>query len=65
MKMSGGPASVNFKIILLIIALAIAGGTLYYTQNLVSKLQARERNIVELYAKGFEYIANTTSPKSI
>ncbi len=63
MKMSGGPASVNFKIILLIIALAIAGGTLYYTQNLVSKLQERERSIVELYAKGFEYIANTTSPE--
>ena len=62
MKMSGGPASVNFKIILLVIALAIAGGTLYYTQTLVTKLQQRERNIVELYAKGIEYVANTTSP---
>jgi signal transduction histidine kinase len=62
MKMSGGPASVNFKILLLIIALAIAGGTLYYTQSLVTKLQQRERNIVELYAKGIQYIANTTSP---
>ena len=61
MKMSGGPASVNFKIILLIIALAIAGGTLYYTQNLVEKLQKRERNIVELYAKGIEYVANSSS----
>jgi len=61
MKMSGGPASVNFKIILLIIALAIAGGTLYYTQRLVKKLQDRERSIVELYAKGIEYIANSSS----
>ncbi len=61
MKMSGGPASVNFKIILLLIALVIAGGTLYYTQNLVSKLQKRERNIVELYAKGIEYLANSNS----
>ena len=59
--MSGGPASVNFKIILLIIAFTIAGGTLYYTQNLVQKLQKRERNIVELYAKGIEYIANSSS----
>ena len=59
MKMSGGPASVNFKIILLIIALAIAGGTLYYTQNLVRKLQERERSIVELYASGFEYIGKS------
>lgn len=61
MKMSGGPASVNFKIILLLIALAIAGGTLYYTQSLVTKLQERERSIVELYAKGIEYVANSSS----
>ncbi len=61
MKMSGGPASVNFKIILLIIALTIAGGTLYYTQNLVEKLQNRERSIVELYAKGIEYVANSSA----
>lgn len=59
MKMSGGPASVNFKIFLLLIALVIAGGTLYYTQKLVTKLQQRERNIVELYASGFEYIAKS------
>jgi len=59
--MSGGPASVNFKVILLIIALTIAGGTLYYTQNLVEKLQNRERSIVELYAKGLEYIGNSSS----
>lgn len=62
MKMSGGPASVNFKIFLLIIALAIAGGTLYYTQKLVTKLQERERNILELYASGLEYIANSDNP---
>ncbi len=62
MKMSGGPASVNLKIILLFIALVIAGGTLYYTQSLVTKLQEKERQIVELYAKGIEYIANTTNP---
>lgn len=62
MKMSGGPASTNIKILLLIMALLIAGGTLYYTQNLVQKLQERERQIVELYAKGIEYVANTNSP---
>ena len=61
MKMSGGPASVNVKIILLLIALIIAVGTLYYTQALVSKLQQREREIVKLYAKGLEYLANSTS----
>ena len=61
MKMSGGPASINFKIFLLIVALAIAAGTLYYTQKLVTKLQERERKIVELYAKGIEHIANSES----
>jgi signal transduction histidine kinase len=62
MKMSGGPASVNFKLFLLFIALLLAVGTLYYTQSLVEKLQQKERQIVDLYAKGFEYIANTTNP---
>ncbi len=60
MKMSGGPASVNFKVFLLIIAILIAAGTLFYTQNLVQKLQEKEKEIVQLYARGIEYIANTT-----
>ncbi len=55
MKMSGGPGSVNIKIILLIIAALITIGTLYYTQTLVDRLQEKERQIVELYAKGIEY----------
>ncbi len=61
MKMSGGPASINIKITLIIIAVFIAGGTLYYTQKLVQKLQTKERQIVQLYAKGIQYVANTTS----
>lgn len=60
--MSGGPASVRIKIVLMIIAVGIAIGTLYYTQTLVTKLQEKERQIVELYAKGIEYLANTTNP---
>lgn len=62
MKMSGGPASVNLKIFLIVFALIIAFGTLYYTNQLVVKLQEKERQIVELYAKGIEYIANTDNP---
>lgn len=61
MKMSGGPASVNLKIILILFALAIAGGTLYYTQTLVKKLQEREREVVQLYANALEYLASSTS----
>ncbi len=60
MKMSGGPATINIKVTLLLVAILIAVGTLYYTQNLVKKLQEKERQIVELYASGIEYIANTT-----
>ncbi len=61
MKMSGGPRSFNIKIALLIIAIGIAGGTLFYTQNLVQQLQTNERNILQLYARGIEYVANTSS----
>ncbi len=63
MKMSGGPASVNIKIALVVLGIAIAGGTLFFTNNLVQKLQEREKQIAELFAKGLEYIAdpNTNS----
>jgi anti-sigma regulatory factor (Ser/Thr protein kinase) len=64
MKMSAGPTSLRIKITLLIIALLIAGGTLFYTQNLVSKLQEKERQIVQLYAKSIEYVANSYSQDS-
>ncbi|GMU85568.1 MAG: two-component sensor histidine kinase [Ignavibacteriales bacterium] len=63
-KMSGGPASANIKIILLTIAIAIGGGTLLYTSDLVSKLQQKEREIVQLYARGMEHIANASSENS-
>lgn len=62
MKMSGGPASVNIKFALFIIATLIAGATLIYTQDLVSRLQVKERQMVELYARGIEYIANKSAP---
>jgi signal transduction histidine kinase len=64
MKMSGGPASINIKILLLFVAILIAAGTLLYTQSLVQKLQHKEKQIVELYARGIEYIANTSEPGS-
>ncbi len=61
MKMSGGPGSFKLKAILLIFAVLIAGGTLIYTQHLVQQLQSKERQIVQLYARGLKYIANTAS----
>ena len=64
MKMSKGPTSLRIKVSLLIIALIIASGTLYYTQNLVTKLQEKERQIVQLYAKSIEYVANSFNQDS-
>lgn len=61
MKLMGGPASLNIKLTLLIIAIVIAVATLLYTQSLVSRLQEREREIVGLYAKSFNYITSSSS----
>lgn len=64
MKMSGGPASMNLKLALIVIGASIAFGTLFYTQNLVGRLQEREKEIVKLYASSLEYVANTEVPNS-
>jgi len=64
MRMSGGPASVNIKIFLITIALAIGAGTLLYTNSLVKKLQQREREVAQLFAKGLEYVANSSEETS-
>ena len=51
----------RIKILLLIIALIITAATFYYTQALVNDLQKSETDIVELYAKSLEFIAQSTS----
>lgn len=60
MKINYNPASKNIKLILLLLAILIAAGTLFYTQSIVQKLQNREREIVKLYAQSLEFIANST-----
>jgi len=61
MKMSGGPASANIKISLLVLAVAIAISTLIYTQTLVDDFRERERQVAELYAKSLEFILGPES----
>lgn len=61
MKMSGGPGSLKMKMLLLLLAILIAFSTWYYTQELVEKLQHREKQIVELYANSLEYISSPNS----
>jgi hypothetical protein len=53
--------SLNIKIALLLSGVLIALGILYYTQTVINKIQKREAQIADLYAKSLEYIANDTS----
>lgn len=60
MKLRGGPASVQIKIALIIIALFIGVGTIWYTNQLVTKLELKEKEIVNLYAKGLTHLSNSS-----
>lgn len=51
----------NFKIVLLILATAIVVGMLIYSHRITEQLLARERQIVDLYAKSYEYITSDRS----
>lgn len=53
--------SLNIKIALLISGVLIAIVILYFTQLLVERIQFRETQIAQLYAKSLEYIANDES----
>ncbi len=62
--MHGSALSKNIKLTLLIIALIISAGTVIYTQSLVRDLEKREKQVVELFAKGLEFIAQASPEKS-
>ncbi|MER3524192.1 MAG: sensor histidine kinase [Ignavibacteria bacterium] len=51
----------NFKIVLLIIAIAIVVGMLFYSQNMIDQLLKKEREIVDLYVNSIEYVASENS----
>ncbi len=55
--MNTSPRSANFKIVLIIVAILLVAGLLIYTQSIVEKLQTREREVADLYARSLEYIA--------
>ena len=59
------PISANIKASLVIIAVIIVVTLLWYSQSLVQKLQEREREIVRLYAKTIEYVANADPNASV
>nr|MDA3861003.1 sensor histidine kinase [Melioribacteraceae bacterium] len=56
-KMSGGPGSIQIKIILLVFATVIALATYIYTQTLISQLEKREVKVAELFASSLQQVA--------
>jgi signal transduction histidine kinase len=48
----------RLKIFLMVFAFIIIAGTLWYTHDLVHALSQKEKEVADLYAKSFEYIAN-------
>ncbi len=60
MKLSTrSPKSGNIKTALLVAAFVIIIPILFYTHNLVDRLQKKEREVAALYAKSVEYLANS------
>ena len=57
----GSPQSGKYKITLLIFAFAIVGGTLWYTHSIVQRLESKQKQIADLYARSLEYLANAPS----
>lgn len=58
------PRSANIKLILLITAIIIVGGTLLYTHTIVQQLLIKERKIADLYAHSLEFIVNMPDDQS-
>lgn len=57
----GSPQSGKFKIALLVFAFAIVAGTLWYTHSVVQQLEAKQKQVADLYARSLEYLANAPS----
>ncbi len=57
-KMGKTPRSANFKIALLAGAIVLVGALLLYTQSIVERLQKKEHEVADLYARSLEYIAS-------
>ncbi len=51
----------TFKVFLLIAAMAFVAAMLLYSQRIVARLLDKERQVVDLYAKAFEYVSKSPS----
>jgi len=52
------PISANLKLMLVLLALAIVAGTLWFTQNLVNELKDAERRTITFYANTLQALLN-------
>lgn len=64
MKIYSNPSARNIKFALIFLGLLIGAGTLLYTNSLVKTLQDREKQVIQLFANGLEYIANSAQDYS-
>jgi len=55
----------RIKLLVLLLALLIAGATVVYTNTLVQRLSEREQHQIDLYAKTLRYIINTEDTKNL
>lgn len=55
------PTTNTFKIALLVVALGLVAAMLLYSQKIIERLLDKEREVVDLYAKSYEYISKSTS----
>lgn len=51
----------TFKVFLLVAALALVTAMLFYSQKIITRLLDKERDVVDLYAKAFEYVSKSPS----
>ena len=55
------PVSANLKLMLVLLALAIVAGTLWFTQSLVDELRVAERRTITFYANTLQALLNAPS----
>ncbi|HCV43992.1 MAG TPA: sensor histidine kinase [Bacteroidetes bacterium] len=51
----------TFKIFLLVAAFGFVAAMLFYSQKIITRLLDKEREVVDLYAKAFEYVSKSSS----
>jgi signal transduction histidine kinase len=55
------PTTNKFKIVLMIMALALVAAMLLYSQKIIESLLAKEREVADLYAKSLENVSQSAS----